>query len=542
MTTKRRRAQTRTKHQPALAGNERPVAEWDDEDPAELNGKAPDDDFLPASAPALDDDQAEAEAIAYALTRADDEDGLEDLTTLAEPQPEIERDLTEKPDPLRAYLNEIGHTPLLTADQELRLCAVLNAAQLVHRLRADGTTDFWARAYAHLAKAWRDVLAACALRAVAPPDLAEMLCAAREMPARSTDPAPGALQNYLRPLGWGRNPDVESLGKALFEFVLAALILPTALVEQLEAHATHVSELPEWDEVSAWMPPPPRCDEHLQQVIQQAEEAKNTLARANLRLVVSIAKRYVGRGMAFMDLVQEGSMGLLRAIERFHAWRGFKFSTYATWWIRQAMSRAIAEQARTIRIPVHFMDEINKLIHLQRRITQMRGQEPTSEELALEMGLLDDQEMVRVMEAQSKGEPLDPALAHKLDQAVKHVQKIMRLALEPLSLESPIGTEQNSLLGDFVADESEPSPAEQASLQMLKQQIRGLMAGLTRREREVLEMRFGFRDGKAHTLEEVSHAFRITRERVRQIEAKALRKLRHPLNSRRLRDYLDDLA
>jgi len=544
MTTKRRRAQTRTKHQLALPSDEQPASAWDAEDPAELSEEAPDDDddFLPADGPALDDDQAEAEAIAYALTRADDDDGLEDLTTLAEQQPEIERDLTEKPDPLRAYLNEIGHTPLLTADQELRLCAVLNAAELVHRLRADGTTDFWAQAYAHLVQAWCDVLAACALRAVAPPDLAEMLRVAREMPARSTDPATGALQNYLRALGWGRNPDVEKLGKALFEFVLAALILPTALVEQLEAHATHVPELPEWDEVSAWMPPPPRCDEHLQRVIQQAEEAKNTLARANLRLVVSIAKRYVGRGMAFMDLVQEGSMGLLRAIERFHAWRGFKFSTYATWWIRQAMSRAVAEQARTIRIPVHFMDEINKLIHLQRRMTQMRGQEPTSEELALEMGLLDDQEMVRVMEAQSKGEPLDPALAHKLAQAVKHVQKIMRLALEPLSLESPVGAEQNSLLGDFVADESEPSPAEQASLQMLKQQVRGLMAGLTRREREVLEMRFGFRDGQAHTLEEVSHAFRITRERVRQIEAKALRKLRHPLNSRRLRDYLDDLA
>jgi RNA polymerase primary sigma factor len=261
---------------------------------------------------------------------------------------------------------------------------------------------------------------------------------------------------------------------------------------------------------------------------------------------MSIAKRYLGRGVAFMDLVQEGSMGLLRAIDRFHVWRGFKFSTYATWWIRQAMTRAIADQARTIRLPIHFMDEVNKLIHLQRRMTQALGQEPTSEELALEMaleiGLLDEQEAARVMEAKAKGEALAPGLAQKYDQAVKRVQKIMRLALEPVSLEAPVGTEQNSLMGDFVADESGPSPVEQASLQMLKQQVRRLMAGLTERERAVLEMRFGFRDGQAHTLEEVSHAFHITRERVRQIEAKALRKLRHPLNSRRLRDYLGDLA
>jgi RNA polymerase primary sigma factor len=489
---------------------------------------------------ALDDDQAEAEAIAYALTKADDEGDLADLADLEAPLSEGD-DLTGGPDPVRAYLNEIGHIPVLTADQELRLCATLRAGELARRLRAEAGADLWARAYAHLVAAWHGALTACQALSAEPPDLATLLREAREMPARSADPAPGELQGYLRALGWGRNPDAEPLGKQLFECVLAVIVLPADFVAQLAAHAAHVPELPEWDEVRAWLPPPAECDAHLEQVAQQAEEARNMLTRANLRLVVSIAKRYIGRGIAFMDLVQEGSMGLLRAIDRFHAWRGFKFSTYATWWIRQAMIRAIAEQARTIRLPVHFMDEVNKLIHLQRRMTQALGQEPTSEELALEMGLLDDHEMAKVMEAKAKGEPLDPALAYKLDQAVKHVQKIMRLALEPLSLESPVGSEQNSQLGDFLADESEPSPAELASLQMLKQQIRRLMAGLTKREREVLEMRFGFHDGQPHTLEEVSSAFRITRERVRQIEAKALRKLRHPLNSRRLRDYLGDL-
>jgi RNA polymerase primary sigma factor len=503
--------------------------------------RSEDEDHWPEVS-SLDDEQAEAEAIAYALTRADDEDDLADLADLDALPAEDDDDLADGPDPVRAYLNEIGQTPVLSADQELRLCATLRAGELARRLQAEDAANLWARAYAHLVTAWRGAIEACQALPTEPPDLAVLLREAREMPTRDADPAPGELQGYLRALGWGRNPDAEPLGKQLFEFALAAIVLPADFVAQLAAHAEHIPELPEWDEVRAWMPSPADCDAHLEWVARQAEEAKNTLTRANLRLVVSIAKRYTGRGIAFMDLVQEGSMGLLRAIDRFHAWRGFKFSTYATWWIRQAMIRAIAEQARTIRIPVHFMDAINKLTHLQRRMTQALGQEPTSEELALEMGLLNDQEMAKIAEAQAKGEPLDPALAHKLDQAVKHVQKIKRLSLEPLSLESPVGSEQNSQLGDFVPDESEPSPAELASLRMLKQQIRGMMAGLTKREREVLEMRFGFRDGQAHTLEEVSHAFRITRERVRQIEAKALRKLRHPLNSRRLRDYLGDLS
>jgi RNA polymerase primary sigma factor len=531
-----------TTHREGEAEN---VLAWLDDEVGEAQ---PEDDggWPTGDALALDDEQAEAEAVAYALTKTDDEEALDDLLDFDEQQLQADERAADGIDPVRAYLNEIGHTPVLTAEQELCLFALLDAARLARRLRANAQAPVWAQAYAHLTAAWHSVLTACEALSSAPPDLAEMLRAAREMTAPDAHSAPGAFQRYLRALGWGRNPDIERISKPLFEFALAALILPPAFVEQLEAHAAHVPDLPEWDEVSAWLPAPAVCEEHLQLVTQQAEEAKNTLVRANLRLVMSIAKRYLGRGIAFMDLVQEGSMGLLRAIDRFHAWRGFKFSTYATWWIRQAMTRAIADQARTIRLPIHFMDEVNRLIHLQRRMMQTLGQEPTSEELALEMaleeGLLDEQEAARIMEARAKGEALEPVLAHKYDQAVKRVEKIMRLALEPLSLEAPVGTEQNSLMGDFVADESGPSPVELASLQMLKQQIRGLMAGLTKREREILEMRFGFRDGQSHTLEEVSHAFRITRERVRQIEAKALRKLRHPLNSRRLRDYLGDLS
>ncbi|MDW8351276.1 MAG: sigma-70 family RNA polymerase sigma factor [Anaerolineae bacterium] len=495
---------------------------------------------LPDSAEDSDD---EAAAAAYALAEADDEDELEDLTLL-DSRRLAEVDDLDSADPVRTYLREIGSTPLLTADQELRTCATFSAEQLARHIRAEAqerNLPFWSVAYEHLTRAWQTVLDACAARNVAPPELPTILRDARNMPWHYSDPLPSDVQAYLRALGWGQDQTVERISKPLFDFVLAAIVLPPAFVEQLEQHVEYSPELPEWDEAKAWLPAAADCEDHLREVQLRAEEAKSALTRANLRLVVSIAKRYIGRGISFMDLIQEGNMGLLRAIEKFNAWRGFKFSTYATWWIRQAISRSIADQARTIRIPVHLVETINKLTRLQRRMTQELGQEPTTEDLAMEMNLLDEHELAAIMEAHANGKPLDPALERKLDQAVKRVQQIMRVSLEPISLESPVGSEQNSLLGEFIQDESEPSPSDLASLQMLKQQIRNVLASLTDREREVLEMRFGFRDGKTHTLEEVGRTFNVTRERVRQIEAKALRKLRHPHHSRRLRDYLGDV-
>ena len=349
------------------------------------------------------------------------------------------------------------------------------------------------------------------------------------------------MQVFLRGLGWGADPKVEQISKPLFDMILAAIILPPTLIGALEEFVESSNgQLPEWDEAREWLPDIEISEAHLSLIKVQADEARRSLIRSNLRLVVSIAKRYVGRGITFLDLIQEGNLGLLRATEKFSAWRGFKFSTYATWWIKQSVTRAIADQARTIRIPVHLIETINKLSQTQRRMTQVLGQEPTSEDLAMELGMFDEKELAQIMEGHSNGKAIAPELARKLDAAVRRVQSIMRVSAEPISLDAPVGSEQNSLLGDFIEDQNEMSPSDSATLEMLKQQVRNVLGQLTDREREVLEMRFGFGDGRPRTLEEIGQTNGITRERVRQIEAKALRKLRHPLHSRRLRDYLAD--
>jgi RNA polymerase, sigma 70 subunit, RpoD len=300
------------------------------------------------------------------------------------------------------------------------------------------------------------------------------------------------------------DPDFDELEKEDEEFDLNDLSVPPG-VKINDPVRMYLKEIGRVDLLT-----PEEEIELAERIAQGDEEAKRRLAEANLRLVVSIAKRYVGRGMLFLDLIQEGNMGLIKAVEKFDYRKGFKFSTYATWWIRQAITRAIADQARTIRIPVHMVETINKLIRVQRQLLQDLGREPTPEEIAEEM-----------------------------DLPPEKVREILKIAQEPVSLETPIGEEDDSHLGDFIEDQDATSPSEHAAYEMLREQLEDVLDTLTDREENVLRLRFGLDDGRTRTLEEVGKVFGVTRERIRQIEAKALRKLRHPSRSKRLKDFLE---
>jgi RNA polymerase primary sigma factor len=414
-------------------------------------------------------------------------------------------------DPVRMYLREIGRVPLLTGMREVELAAAMERGDYltsaIRRLSIesvpapDGATIAWA-VYDSFKTNWTTV---STLYLAANPGVDQL--PPKPVVLRSLIPmtqvSEAAISTSAKSLGITTDQQEDSLRLRNVEWEL----LPSAvqsLIRETEAW-------PDDDVVFAMLAEQgDRLLRRWDDQIASGLRAKVALTEANLRLVVSVAKKYVGRGMSMLDLIQEGNLGLIRAVEKFQHHKGFKFSTYATWWIRQAITRAIADQARTIRIPVHMVETINRLIRTSRRLQQELGREPTTEEIAEAMEI-----------------------------SAERVREIIKISQEPVSLEMPIGEEEDSNLGDFIEDQKEPAPADAASRQMLKEQMDDVLSSLSEREKDVLIMRFGLEDGRSRTLEEVGKHFGVTRERIRQIEAKALRKLRHPSRAKKLKDYLE---
>ncbi|HYO87515.1 MAG TPA: RNA polymerase sigma factor RpoD [Candidatus Limnocylindrales bacterium] len=514
-----------------------------------------DDDDLGDDDPLFDAGEAkDDEAFDLVLSSVDDLEEIDEELAAGE----LERmdSFVLADDPVRMYLKEIGQVPLLNTNRETWLSAQIAAQRLyeslLDELTEPATPDGDAvvgqpgqiaeKAYEIVRQHWEDSVAKVGSLKVRPLDFNALLLEVQSL-SEGFDQTSSYVRDYLRQREWGKDERWNDLARSLFTAFHGLMLIPFA--EQVKTSAWYRAngELPSQEQFNTWLHSDKDglsdLPELYEQVELQADNATEQLTRANLRLVVSVAKRYMGRGINFLDLIQEGNIGLLRAVQKFDHAKGFKFSTYATWWIRQAISRAIADQARTIRIPVHMVETINRLMRVQRQLTQDLGAEPSAEQIALEMDFLTQEEADAIRLLRREGSRMDPGLQRKLRRAAQKVRKIMRLSQEPMSLEMPIGQEDNSLLGDFIEDDKVPGPVDAASRQLLKEQIRSALGVLSEREREVLELRFGLIDGQDHTLEEVGKHFSVTRERIRQIEAKALRKLRHPTRSRQLRDYLE---
>ncbi len=465
---------------------------------------------------------------------------LEDLDTTG-----LSVELSE--DPVRLYLKEIGQINLLDADCEFRLAARIEAIRLIHALReklpekcdpSEVEIKLFATVYEEMLIYQKRLDEDVHRMKYDPPDIPLILAEAQFLRSQWQSDEPSDLRKYLDNGRWGKDPLWDELVRDAFNMFLCMYLLPPETAGKLMAILQKNKKLPGKKQIETMLPDADALRDELDGIQRRADDSNQTLIRANLRLVVSIAKRYLGRGISFLDLIQEGNLGLLRAVTKFDPTRGFKFSTYATWWIRQSISRYIAEQARTIRIPVHLFESITRLLRVQRKLVQELGREPTNDELALEGEFLSEEDSAAIKKANKEGKPIEPTLLRRWQLGSQKVQKILQSAEEPVSLERPVGDEESSQLGDFIEDDEALEPMDAAAREMLREQVQSALSILTERERQVLELRFGLTDGKDHTLEEVSRYFSVTRERIRQIEAKALRKLRHPTRSKNLKEYL----
>jgi RNA polymerase primary sigma factor len=447
------------------------------------------------------------------------------------------------------YLREIGQVALLEPEQEVWLSTVREAAHVLSAYRKRASTNLerpptgaevWTVLMEEAYNLWHEVEDICESRErTCVPDLGDMLAETSALRRTRLPTIESYFMSFLRQGDVTQDEQWVDMTRIMLELLMHLYLMPDLTLAQLEAHYRRDGQLPDLDDVLDTPPSEEMLEFSWSDVEHRAAEAQQALIQSNLRLVVNIAKRYIGQGISFLDLIQEGNIGLLRAVDKFDHTRGFKFSTYATWWIRQAITRAIADQSRTIRIPVHMVEAINRISRIRRRLTQEYGRPPTPAEISLEMDFLDAGEARDIKRALGADKRLTPTQERRLSRASSKVQQILDLSQEPMSLEMPVGSEDNSNLADFIEDETIPAPDDATSRRLLEEHIHAALDVLNDREREVLEMRYGLKDGRPYTLEEVGNRFGVTRERIRQIETKALRKLRHPGRSRKLRDFLD---
>jgi RNA polymerase primary sigma factor len=451
-------------------------------------------------------------------------------------------------DPVQMYLNDIGTIDLLDVHQEFWLGARLLSTRRIDRLKRESPLvdlkqpkdrDIYLAIYDDLRVMHRRIREDVKRLRLECPDWNKIIEEAQMLRSTWYLEPPSYTRNYLDNGLWGENEEWGFVARNVFHFFVSFYSFPEVITEWLKAWLLEKKKLPSLKKFKDQLPADDKLQIEIEDLWSRYYEAYQALIRRNLKLVVSVAKHYIGRGNSFLDLIQEGNVGLLRAVSKFDPTRGFKFSTYATWWIRQSVSRSIADQARTIRIPVHVFETVTQLLRIRRRLTQELEHEPSLKEIALETDYLSVEDNKAIKEHLRRQDSLPPEYLRKWREATSKVHRYLRAAEDPMSLDRPVGDEDDNQLEDFIHDEDAMSPIEATAQEMMREHLGKALDNLSVRERQVLELRFGLMDGKVHTLEEVGAYFDVTRERIRQIEATALRKLRSPNVSYKLEDYVE---